>query len=126
MQIRCLQKKGHFNHDLCKFVIDLWPINNVSTRTILERQVQQVVVVNYQAVMWYYCAVNGESKKYFHEWGNGKITRGGATSDFWDSPQVKIISCFAVAVAVAVQPNVDTMITICMVRFNGHFLYIAI
>jgi hypothetical protein len=35
-------------------------------------------------VMWYYCAVTGESKKIvFTSGATEKITSGGATSDFW-------------------------------------------
>jgi hypothetical protein len=36
------------------------------------------------ALMWYYCAVTGESKKIvFTSGATKKITSGGATSDFW-------------------------------------------
>jgi hypothetical protein len=39
-------------------------------------------------VMWYYCAVTGESKKIVFTTGaTEKITSGGATSDFW-SPHI--------------------------------------
>jgi hypothetical protein len=35
-------------------------------------------------IMWYYCAVTGESKKIvFTSGATEKITSGGATSDFW-------------------------------------------
>jgi hypothetical protein len=35
-------------------------------------------------IMWYYCAVTGESKKIvFTNGAKEKITSGGATSDFW-------------------------------------------
>jgi hypothetical protein len=37
-----------------------------------------------KTVMWYYCAVTGESKKIvFTSGATEKITSGGATSDFW-------------------------------------------
>jgi hypothetical protein len=35
-------------------------------------------------ILWYYCAVTGESKKIvFTSGATEKITSGGATSDFW-------------------------------------------
>jgi hypothetical protein len=39
---------------------------------------------NLQIIMWYYCAVTGESKKIvFTSGATEKITSGAATSDFW-------------------------------------------
>jgi hypothetical protein len=39
---------------------------------------------NVDIILWYYCAVTGESKKIvFTSGATEKITSGGATSDFW-------------------------------------------
>jgi hypothetical protein len=39
---------------------------------------------NNVVLLWYYCAVTGESKKIvFTSGATEKITSGGATSDFW-------------------------------------------
>jgi hypothetical protein len=43
-----------------------------------------IYVVSPSGVMWYYCAVTGESKKIvFTSGATEKITSGVATSDFW-------------------------------------------
>jgi hypothetical protein len=54
-------------------------INNFADVTGLEGQTKAD-----PTLMWYYCAVTGESKKnVFTSGATEKITSGGATSDFW-------------------------------------------
>jgi hypothetical protein len=43
-----------------------------------------VIKILFKIIMWYYCAVTGESKKnVFTSGATEKITSGAATSDFW-------------------------------------------
>jgi hypothetical protein len=76
MTDRCLK----FQRLLKKFFIGPQP-NNFMVLPLYDKLIH-VHAANY-TIMWYYCAVTGESKKIvFTSGATEKIPSGGATSDF--------------------------------------------